>query len=172
MNRVVPLVRTGEVVLRRFDHVPDVAHRDPERERTTGHAVAFVETGSFRLRTSGAWREVTTDWLFVTSPSLEFSCAHDEEHPRDCCLSVAYSDEAVESARSAVALSLHPCARCRTVTRSCGRRFSGARQETRRASRRSLVRYWGHWRPPLRERRSIGPIAWRGMPAASNEPNT
>jgi AraC family transcriptional regulator len=108
MNRVVPLVRTGAVVLRRFDHVPNVAHRDPERECTTGHAVAFVEAGSFRLRTSGAWREVTTDWLFLTSPSLEFSCAHDEEHPRDRCLSVAYSDEAIESARSAVVVSPAP----------------------------------------------------------------
>jgi AraC-like DNA-binding protein len=108
MNRVVPLVRAGAVVLRRFDHVPGLAHRDPERERASGHAVAFVEAGSFRVRTSGAWREVTRDWLFVTSPSLEFSCAHDEEHPRDCCLSVAYSDEAIESARSAVALSPAP----------------------------------------------------------------
>jgi AraC family transcriptional regulator len=108
MNRVVPLIRTGAVVLRRFDHLPGVAHRDPERERSSGHAVAFVEVGSFRVRTSGAWREVTTEWLFVTSPSLEFSCAHDEEHPRDCCLSVAYADEAVESARSAVAPSLAP----------------------------------------------------------------
>jgi AraC family transcriptional regulator len=108
MNRVVPLVRTGGVLLRRFDHVPGVAHRDPERERTTGYAVAFVEAGSFRVRTSGEWCNVTTDWLFVTSPSLEFSCGHDEEHPRDRCLSVAYSDEAVESARSAVALSPAP----------------------------------------------------------------
>ena len=73
--------------------------------------MAFVEAGSFRVRTTGAWRDVTTDWLFVTSPSLEFSCAHDEEHPRDRCLSVAYSDEAIESARSAAAPSpahLHP----------------------------------------------------------------
>jgi AraC family transcriptional regulator len=108
MNRVVPLVPTGAVVLRRFDHVPAVAHRDPDRERTTGHAVAFVERGSFRLRTSGAWHEVTTDWLFVTSPSLEFSCAHDDEHPQDCCLSVAYSDEAIESARSVMAVSPAP----------------------------------------------------------------
>jgi hypothetical protein len=108
MNRVVPMVRTEAVLLRRFDHVPGVAHRDPERERAPDCAVAFLEAGSFRLRTSGAWREVTPDWLFVTSPSLEFSCAHDEEHPRDRCLSVAYSDEAIESARSALTLSPAP----------------------------------------------------------------
>jgi AraC-like DNA-binding protein len=108
MNRVVPLVHTGAAVLRRFDHVPGVAHCDPERERATGYRVAFVEAGSFRLRTEGAWREVTADWLFVASPALEFSCRHDEEYPRDRCLSLAYSDEAVESARSAVALSRAP----------------------------------------------------------------
>jgi AraC family transcriptional regulator len=105
MNRVTPLVHTGAAVLRRFDHEPNVAHCDPERERATEYRVAFVEAGSFRVRTSGAWREVTTDWLLVTSPSLEFSCAHDEEYPSDSCLSLAYSDEAVESARSEVALS-------------------------------------------------------------------
>jgi AraC-like DNA-binding protein len=105
MNRVTPLVHTGAAVLRRFDHVPGVAHRDPERERATEYRVAFVEVGSFRVRTSGTWRKVTTDSLLVTSPSLEFSCAHDEEHPSDSCLSLAYSDEAIESARSEVVLS-------------------------------------------------------------------
>jgi hypothetical protein len=172
MNRVVPRVRTGAVVLRRFDHVPGVAHRDPERECATGHAVAFVEAGSFRLRTSGAWREVTTDWLFVTSPSLEFSCAHDEEHPRDCCLSVAYSDEAVESARSAVALSpapLRPLSNRHAFLRLTLQRCGPGDEARVEALAGALL---GHWRPPLRERRSIGPIVWRGMPAASSEPNT
>ena len=44
------------------------------------------------MRTTGAWRELSSDWLFVTTPGLEFSCAHDEDHPCDCCLSVSYSD--------------------------------------------------------------------------------
>jgi AraC-like DNA-binding protein len=102
MNRVVQLVETDAVTLRRFDHVPDVVHHDPERERATGHAVSFVEKGSFRVRTTGAWHEVRTDSLFVTSPGLEFSCAHHEDHPEDRCLSVAYTEEAVESARSSI----------------------------------------------------------------------
>lgn len=111
MNRVIPLVHTGAAVLRRFDHVPGVAHHDPERERATEHRVAFVESGSFRVRTSGEWRSVTSDWLLITSPDVEFSCAHDEEYPSDSCVSLAYSDEAIESARSDVVLSptpLHP----------------------------------------------------------------
>ncbi len=108
MNREVQLVQTSAVTLRRFDDVPDVAHQDPERERATGHAVNFVEAGSFRVRTTGAWREITTQSLFVTTPGLEFSCAHDEDRPSDSCLSVAYSDEAVESARSWVTLADAP----------------------------------------------------------------
>ena len=100
MNRVVQLVRTDSVTLRRFDHVPGVVHRDPERERATGHAVSFVEAGSFRVRTTEAWHEVTTASLFVTRPGLEFSCAHDEDHPPDRCLSVSFSDDSMESMRS------------------------------------------------------------------------
>jgi AraC-like DNA-binding protein len=44
----------------------------------------------------------------VTRPGLEYSCAHVEEHPSDCCLSVSYSDEAVESARSSATLDAAP----------------------------------------------------------------
>jgi AraC-like DNA-binding protein len=101
-------VQTDAVALERFDHLPAVAHHDPERERATGHRVNFVEAGSFRVRTTGAWQEIAGDSLFVTRPALEFSCAHDEEHPRDCCLSVSYSDEAVESARSSFTLGESP----------------------------------------------------------------
>lgn len=105
MNRVVQLVRTDTVALERFDHVPGTVHHDPDRERAAGHAVSFVESGSFRVRTTGAWHEVTARSLFVTTPALEFSCAHDEEHPSDCCLSLSYSEEAVESVRSSVTLA-------------------------------------------------------------------
>lgn len=104
MNRVVPLIQTGAIALRQFDHEPGVVHRDPERECAVRHGVNFVETGSFRVRTTGAWREVGVESLFITTPGLEFSCAHDEDHPSDCCFSVSYSDEAVESARSSLTL--------------------------------------------------------------------
>lgn len=99
MNRVAALVRTSAVTLERFDHPPGHAHSDPDREQAAGHAVSFVEAGSFRVRTTGAWRPVVTGELFVTRPGLEFSCAHDEEHPTDCCLSVSYGAEAIESLR-------------------------------------------------------------------------
>ena len=108
MNRVVPVVRTDAVALRSFDHLSGVAHQDPEREQASGYGINFVEAGSFRVRTDGAWQEIGIASLFVTNPGMEFSCAHDEEHPADSCLSLAYSDEAVESARSAVVLGHRP----------------------------------------------------------------
>jgi AraC family transcriptional regulator len=108
MNRVVRQVDTGTVALERFDHAPGVSHHDPERETATGYRVNLVETSSFRVRTTGAWQEITTDKVFVTTPGLEFSCAHDDDHPSDCCLSVRYSDAAIENARSSVTLTETP----------------------------------------------------------------
>ena len=100
VNRFVELVRAEAAVVRRFDHTPGVAHCDPERERAASHGINFVEAGAFRVRTTGAWQEVGPDALFVTEAGMEFSCAHDDEHPTDCCLSITYSDDAVESARA------------------------------------------------------------------------
>ena len=105
MNRFVPLVHTKAVTLRRFDHPPGVVHHDPERERAKGHSVNFVEKGSFRMRTAGPWHEIASDSLFVMTPGLEFSCSHGEDHPSDCCFSVSYADETVESARSSAKLT-------------------------------------------------------------------
>ena len=113
MNRVVRHVDTGTVALERFDHVPGVAHHDPDREAASGHRVNFVEASSFHVRTTGAWHEITTDKVFVTTPGLEFSCAHDHDHPSDCCLSVRFSEQAIESARSSVTLADLPV---RTLT--------------------------------------------------------
>lgn len=99
MNRVVGLAQTPLVTLERFDHAPGVPHRDPEREVATGHAINFVDGGGFRVRTTGAWHDARDDRVFVTRPGLEFSCAHDDEFPCDRCLSVRYTDDAVESLR-------------------------------------------------------------------------
>lgn len=108
MNRVAELVRTDAIGLVRFDHWPGVVHQDPEREHAVGHAVSFVETGSFQVRTIGAWQALGVNSLFVTTPGMEFSCAHDDDHPGDRCLSVAYSDAAVESARASLTLAGSP----------------------------------------------------------------
>jgi AraC-like DNA-binding protein len=101
VNVVHAIGRTPTIALERFGHDPTTPHRDPEREQAAGHAINFVCSGSFRVRTGEIWRAVTPDCLFVTSPGLEFSCAHDAEYPEDDCLSVLYSDSAIESLRSA-----------------------------------------------------------------------
>ena len=100
VNRVFRLLATDAMALERFDHEPGAPHHDPERERSTRYGINFVEAGSFRVRTTGPWHAITPESLFVTTPGLEFSCAHADEHPRDRCLSVSYSEQAVESARA------------------------------------------------------------------------
>jgi AraC-like DNA-binding protein len=105
MNVVTALVRTPAISVERFEHPPGAVHRDPEREVAGGHAVNFVEAGSFWLRFDGAWRRLTPEHVFVTQPGLEYSCRHDDDGPpRDRCLTVRYSAAAVESLRSAGAL--------------------------------------------------------------------
>jgi AraC-like DNA-binding protein len=107
VNRVSPLLHTPSLVLERFDHAPGVAHRDPECERARSHAVSFVEAGSFRVRLAGGrWSEVTAKHVFIATPGLLFSCGHDEEHPRDRCLSVRFSEQAIESLRGQGAADL------------------------------------------------------------------
>jgi AraC family transcriptional regulator len=107
VNRVALLLRTPAVFLERFDHAPGVVHADPEWEQARSHAVSFVEGGSFRLRVAGGpWTEVTSKHLFVATPRIEFSCRHDADHPQDRCLSVRYTEEAVESLRGQGALGV------------------------------------------------------------------
>jgi AraC-like DNA-binding protein len=99
VNRVTPLVRTEAIALARFAHEPHVAHRDPDVEQAASHALSFVESGAFRVRVADTWHDVTPRHMFVTAPGMEFSCAHEGDYPDDCCLSVRYTDEAVESLR-------------------------------------------------------------------------
>ena len=107
MNRVALLLGTPAVLLERFDHAPDVVHADPEWEQARSHAVSFVEGGSFRLRVAGGpWTEVTSKHLFVATPRIEFSCRHDADYPQDRCLSVRFTEEAVESLRGQGALGI------------------------------------------------------------------
>jgi AraC-like DNA-binding protein len=107
VNRVALLVGTPAVLLERFDHEPGVVHADPEWEQARSHAVSIVEGGSFRLRVAGRpWTEVTSKHLFVATPGTEFSCRHDADHPQDRCLSVRFTEQAVESLRGQGALGI------------------------------------------------------------------
>jgi len=101
VNVVHRLAATADVALERFEHADDVPHRDPERERSRGHGIHLVISGSFRLRLDAEWQLLTPDRLYVSVPGREFSCAHDEEYPVDRCLSVRFGEEAIESLRGA-----------------------------------------------------------------------
>jgi len=96
VNRQTRLVSTPVVTLERFEHVDGVAHHDPEEEVATRYGVNFVESGSFRLSAGRRCQALAPDSIFVTTPGLVFSCEHDREHPDDRCLSIAYSEAAIE----------------------------------------------------------------------------
>ena len=171
MNRELELVRAPAVVLRRCDHPPGVAHRDPERERATSHGVHFVERGQFRVRTIGAWRDLTTATLLVTTPELELSFEHGEAHPTDTCLSVTFSDAAIESARALGVLDATPV---RQLTNRLAflRRALAESPTTEAASRRSAASCWPRCPRAPRASRCSAPIASPGMPRASIAPSS
>lgn len=101
MNRVSRLLATPGIVLDRFDHAPGQSHHDPEYETADAYGVNFVESGTFHVQADKVSHRLTPGCVFVTTPGLVFSCGHDEEHPRDQCLSVSYTEAAVEQLRSA-----------------------------------------------------------------------
>lgn len=100
MNRAIAVVATPTVRVERFDHPPGEAHHDPDAECAGGYAINFIEAGRFLVRPRGdAWQIADHRHLFVTAPGFEFSCAHEEEVPTDRCLSICYTEAAIESAR-------------------------------------------------------------------------
>jgi len=108
MNRTELILRTESVLLRRFDHPPDEAHADPERESSAQHSISFVEAGSFDVELEGTSRTFAPGSIFVTTGGMEFACGHDREVPTDRCLSVAFSEEAVDALLTAGLPPLRP----------------------------------------------------------------
>lgn len=108
MNRTALLLRTPAVTLSRFDHPPAMSHCDPEFERSQIDSINIVESGSFFIRLHGRDYSLRQGSAFVAARGMEFSCAHDTEIPTDSCLSVAFSEDAVEDLRSADIPALRP----------------------------------------------------------------
>jgi AraC family transcriptional regulator len=159
---VTPLVRTPAITVERFEHEPGVVHRDPEQERAAGHAVSFVETGSYRLRVAGAWRDVTPDHIFAATPGLEFACRHDHEHPQDRCLSVRYADAAMESLRSAGATpATTPVLRLTNRSAYLKHELAGAGHDAARTEAIAGALYWS-LATPATQPRSFRPrqLSW------------
>jgi AraC-like DNA-binding protein len=86
------------------------------------YGVNFVEAGAFRLTAGRNRYQLLPESIFVTTPGFAFSCEHDEEHPEDRCLSISYSDAAVEALRSTGAVKTPPAVLGGTFRRAYLRR--------------------------------------------------
>lgn len=96
MNRQDVLLETSLLGLARFDHPQDEPHRDPREEVSPEYSINFVERGVFDLRVGRrSWR-LHPGMVFVARKGLAFRCHHDEEIPRDACLSLMPAASLVE----------------------------------------------------------------------------
>ena len=96
MNRVALLLKTPAVALRQHDHPADSEHCDPDHETATQDSISFVETGAFDAHVDGEHWQLSAGTLFVARRGMTYSCRHEHEVPTDRCLTVTYTDRAVE----------------------------------------------------------------------------
>jgi AraC-like DNA-binding protein len=96
--RVSVLYEDDDLTLARYDHPEGDVHADPDREEAEGHAVSFLERGSFHVHQGrDSWR-LSRGSLFVTRPGLRYRCTHDSETPDDVCLSLRCAGEVLDEA--------------------------------------------------------------------------
>jgi AraC-like DNA-binding protein len=96
MNRVAVLLSTPAVTLQEFDHPPGAEHLDPDVECSPNDSISFVEAGTFHAHVDDEHWELAAGSLFVTRRGMTFACRHTDEIPVDRCLTVTYTDDAVE----------------------------------------------------------------------------
>jgi AraC family transcriptional regulator len=96
MNRLAVLLKTPAVSLVEFDHPPGDAHADPDHEHATHDSISFVEDGTFHARVDDEHWQLGPGTLFIARRGMTFTCRHPEEVPSDRCLTVSYSEDAVE----------------------------------------------------------------------------
>lgn len=96
MNRLAVLLGTPAVSLVEFDHPPDAEHCDPDHEVSARDSISFVEEGTFDAHVDDEHWELTPGTLFLTRRGMTFRCRHDHDVPTDRCLTVSYSDHAIE----------------------------------------------------------------------------
>jgi AraC family transcriptional regulator len=89
MARVVPLWRSKEISVHRFDH--PVEHEDQPYEEVAGSFMAsFVEDGTFDLLIGeGRWRAAPGD-VMLSHPGMRFRAAFQGRGFNDTCLSLTY----------------------------------------------------------------------------------
>ena len=89
MSRIVPLWRSAEISVHRFDHPAE--HEDqPYEEVAPAYMASFVEAGAFNLEVGeNRWRVGAGD-VMLSCPKMKFRAGFDGERFSDTCLSVIY----------------------------------------------------------------------------------
>jgi AraC family transcriptional regulator len=102
MSRTIPLWRSPEISLHRFDHPAE--HEDqPYEEMATSFRASFVERGTFDLHVGeGSWRVGAGD-VMLAHPGMRFRAGFEGGGFSDTCLTLTYlaaDDERFDSART------------------------------------------------------------------------
>ena len=108
MNRVAVLLETPAVVLQEFDHPTGDVHSDPEHEVSLADSISFVEEGTFDACVGDEQWRLTPGTLFLTRAGMPFSVRHGDETPTDRCLTILYSESAIEDLMRADLPALRP----------------------------------------------------------------
>jgi AraC family transcriptional regulator len=89
MARIVPLWRSGELSLHRFDHPAE--HEDRPYEAVAGEFTAsFVDDGTFDLHVDAdRWRVAQGD-VFLRHPGMSYRASFDGRGFNDTCLTLTY----------------------------------------------------------------------------------
>jgi AraC-like DNA-binding protein len=90
------LLETPAVVLQEFDHPEGDVHHDPDHEVSLSDSISFVEQGTFDAHVDDERWRLEPGTLFLTRRGMPFSCRHVDEKPTDRCLTILYSEGAVE----------------------------------------------------------------------------
>jgi AraC-like DNA-binding protein len=101
LNRYKLLLETADVSVNRFDHPPHETHEDPEEERASRWAIAFVLAGSFDIELQGKRRRLRRGSALLTRPGLAFRFRHGEQCPTDVCLSIGFEPNSVSGIEEA-----------------------------------------------------------------------
>ena len=108
MNRVAVVLETPAVTLQEFDHPPGDVHCDPDHEVSLRDSISFVDDGTFDAHVDDEHWEIKPGTLFLTRREMPFACRHSHAMPTDRCLTVMYSETAVEDLMRADLPELRP----------------------------------------------------------------
>jgi AraC-like DNA-binding protein len=102
MSRIIPLWRSPEISLHRFDHPPE--HEDqPYEETASVFRASFVERGTFDLEVGDdRWRVAPGD-VMLAHPGMRYRAGFEGQGFSDTCLTITYlsaDDERFDHART------------------------------------------------------------------------